>query len=66
MNAAEMRKKSMEELEQVLKDLLREQFNLRMQKGSGQLGRPSRVRDARREVARVRTIMHEKSRGSAA
>lgn len=60
MKADELRKKTMEELAQELKDGLREQFNLRMQKGSGQLSRPDQVKTVRRNIARIRTIMQEK------
>jgi len=41
--------------------LVQEQFNLRMQKGTGQLSNPARVRQVRREIARLRTIMNEKT-----
>ncbi len=56
MNAAELRKKKSEELDTLLQELLREQFNLRMQKGSGQLARPSEMKRVRRDIARVKTI----------
>jgi len=61
MRATELREKSNEELESQLVELLREQFNLRMQKGSGQLIRHSDLKAVRRTIARVRTIIHEKS-----
>ena len=57
MKAAELRKKNPEELNKELMDLLREQFNLRMQKGSGQLTRPSEIKRVRREIARIKTIL---------
>jgi len=59
MNAAELRKKKPEELDTRLQELLREQFNLRMQKGSGQLARPSEMKRVRRDIARVKTIQAE-------
>ncbi len=59
MNAAELRAKPQEELQEELSKLLREQFNLRMQKGSGQLSKPSEVKRVRREIARVKTILTE-------
>ena len=59
MTAAELRAKKPEELEKLLHDLLREQFNLRMQKGSGQLAKPSRMSGVRKDIARVKTIMNE-------
>ncbi len=62
MKASELREKSLKELEQTLHELLREQFNLRMQKGSGQMPRPDQFRKVRRDIARVKTIMNEKRR----
>ncbi|MGE0386749.1 MAG: 50S ribosomal protein L29 [Gammaproteobacteria bacterium] len=66
MQAKELRQKSREDLDKLLRELLREQFNLRMQKGTGQLDRPSRLRDVRRDIARVNTVMNENRSGSAA
>lgn len=63
MNAAELREKSREDLDGLLVVLLREQFNLRMQKGSGQLSKPSQVKRVRREIARIKTLLHEKTAG---
>ena len=48
-----------------LNGLLREQFNLRMQKGTGQLSNAARLKSVRRDVARVKTIMNEKIAGNA-
>ena len=45
--------------------LLREQFNLRMQRGIGQLSKPSELRRVRRDIARVRTVLNEKKQGEA-
>ncbi len=59
MKAAELKKKKPQELNTLLYELLREQFNLRMQKGSGQLSKPSEVKRVRRNIARVKTILHE-------
>jgi large subunit ribosomal protein L29 len=59
MKASELRGKDRDQLKQALFDLLREQFNLRMQRGSGQLTRPLRMRAVRREIARIKTVMHE-------
>jgi len=59
MKATEYRGKTTEELRGILLDLKREQFNLRMQAGSGQLTKPSEVKRVRREIARVKTIMNE-------
>jgi large subunit ribosomal protein L29 len=60
MKANELRTRSPEELEKELMSLLREQFNLRMQRGTGQLSKPSQMKAVRREIARVKTIMGEK------
>jgi large subunit ribosomal protein L29 len=60
MNARELRGKSDGELRSELVDLHREAFNLRMQKGMGQLSRPSQVRRLRRDIARLKTILSER------
>ncbi len=44
---------------QELAELLREQFNLRMQKATGQLSNPANLRKVRRAIARLRTVMNE-------
>lgn len=62
MKAAELRSRNSGELQQLLVELLREQFNLRMQKGSGQLGNPSRFKALRREIARIKTVLNEKAK----
>lgn len=62
MKVAELRSRNSGELQQLLVELLREQFNLRMQKGSGQLGNPSRFKALRREIARVKTVLNEKAK----
>ena len=59
MKAAELRQKKPEELENMITDLLREQFNLRMQNGSGQLSKPDQMKLVRRNIARVKTILKE-------
>jgi len=61
MNSVEMREKSVDELQTSLLDLLKEQFNLRMQKASGQLGQSHLLGQARRDIARVKTILNEKA-----
>jgi large subunit ribosomal protein L29 len=65
MKASELRSKSETELKEELQGLLREQFNLRMQKGTGQLSNPARMKSVRRDVARVMTVMNEKTAGEA-
>lgn len=59
MKASELRQKSKEELMTVLLDLSRTRFNLRMQKGTGQLSKPDQVRKVRRDIARVQTVLNE-------
>lgn len=61
MKASELKEKSVEDLQKELHGLLREQFNLRMQKGTGQLTQPHRVSQVRRDIARVKTILSEKA-----
>ena len=60
MKAAELRSKSSEELNEELLALIREQFNLRMQKGTGQLTKPSEVKRVRRQIALIKTLLTEK------
>ena len=60
MKANELRQKSTEELQKELHGLLEEQFKLRMQKGTGQLARPHLMKEARRNIARVKTVLQEK------
>ncbi len=59
MKISELRKQSAKELDQQLVDLKREQFNLRMQKASGQLVQTHEIRRTRRDIARVRTAQTE-------
>ena len=64
MDIAELRQKKPEELDALILELLREQFNLRMQKGSGQLSKPSEMKRVRRTIARVKTIIAEMAAGN--
>ena len=57
MSIKELRGKSPADLSAQLLDLRREQFNLRMQKGSGQLSQTHEVRKVRREFARIETLL---------
>lgn len=59
MNANELRQKSKPELNSMLQEKAREQFNLRMQKGIGQLSKPDQMKKVRRDIARIHTILHE-------
>ena len=61
MNASELRQKSRDELKQELLALLREQFNLRMQRATGQASKPHLFQQVRRNIARVRMVMSEKA-----
>jgi large subunit ribosomal protein L29 len=60
MKAAEIRSKSVSELRLELGNLLRESFNLRMQRGTGQLSRPDQMRKVRKDIARVYTVINQK------
>jgi len=64
MKAQELRNMSADDLQQQLHELLKEQFNLRMQKGTGQLSRPARVNAVRRDIARIKTVMAEQKAGA--
>lgn len=59
--ASELRSKTPQELRAELLNLLREQFNLRMQKATGQLSKPDRVRAVRRDIARIQTVLNEQT-----
>jgi large subunit ribosomal protein L29 len=60
MKATELGEKNQAELRETLNDLLKEQFNLRMQRGTGQFSRPHLMKDVRRNIARVKTVMNQK------
>jgi len=62
MNAHDLREKKEQELREELSGLLREQFNLRMQRGIGQLPTPHDIRRVRRDIARVKTVLSEKKK----
>ena len=62
MNLRDLRTKSDGDLRKELLDLNREAFNLRLQKGTGQLPRPSQVKAVRRDIARIKTILSERER----
>ncbi len=63
--AADVRAKTPDELAAMLLDLRKEQFNLRFQRATGQQEGVARVRQVRREIARVKTISAEKARSAA-
>ena len=60
MKAEEVRGLTADQLKDKLADLKKEQFNLRFQKATGQLENTARVRQVRRDIARIKTIAAEK------
>ncbi|MDA0307866.1 MAG: 50S ribosomal protein L29 [Proteobacteria bacterium] len=64
VKAEELRSKTPDELKSQLTTLKKEAFNLRFQGATGQLENPARMRLVRREIARVQTILAEKSRAA--
>lgn len=60
MKATDVRAKTLDELRTELESLKKEQFNLRFQKATSQLENTGRVRQIRRDIARIQTIMREK------
>ena len=64
MKAADLRQKTEDELAEQLQELRKEAFNLRFQKASGQLENTARVREVRRDIARIKTILGERRRAS--
>jgi large subunit ribosomal protein L29 len=60
MKASEIRALSNEELQKKLDDLKEELFNLRFQSVTGQLDNPMRIKEVRKDIARVKTIMRER------
>ena len=63
MKASDLREKTPEELQEELLKVRKDQFGLRMQKASGQLGQSHLLNEARRDIARIKTIMAEKENG---
>ncbi|QNT77318.1 50S ribosomal protein L29 [Entomobacter blattae] len=63
LKASDLRAKSKDELSTLLLDLKKEQFNLRFQKATGQSEGTDRVRQVRRDIARIKTIVNEPARG---
>ena len=61
MNASELRNKSIAELKDQLLGLRQEQFNLRMQKATGQLGQSHLLLQVRRDIARVKTVLNQQA-----
>ena len=66
MKSSDIRAKTADELQQQIDDLAKEAFNLRFQRASGQLENTARVRQVRRDLARIKTILGERSRAAVA
>lgn len=62
MKADDLRKKSAEDLGKELLELREEQFKLRMKQATGQMTRSSDMRAARRNIARIKTVLREQAR----
>ncbi len=61
MKSNELREKSVEELNAALGDELKQQFKLRMQHSTGQLNESHLVKDVRRNIARIKTVLNQKA-----
>jgi len=61
----DLRAKTDDQLDSDLVELKREQFNLRFQAATNQIERPARIREVRREIARIKTLQGERSRAAA-
>jgi large subunit ribosomal protein L29 len=66
MKAEDFRVMTADQLDEQLVKLKKEQFNLRFQRASGQLENTSRVREVRRDIARLKTVQVQKRNGAAA
>ena len=64
MKASELREKTVDELEQREQELAEQLFALRLQKTTGQLEKPAKMRTARKDLARVLTVLNEKKQGA--
>lgn len=62
MKAKDLRKKTKEDLVALRGELTKESFNLKMQKGTGQLSKPDQVKKVRRDIARINTLINEMAR----
>ena len=65
-NASDLRVKSDDQLSGDLAELKREAFNLRFQAATNQLERPARIKEVRRDIARIKTLKTERTRAAAA
>jgi large subunit ribosomal protein L29 len=66
MKFEELTKQSDDQLVDQLAELKREQFNLRFQAATNQIEKPSRVREVRRTIAKIRTLQNERARAAKA
>ena len=64
-NATDLRAKTDDQLGEELGNLKREAFNLRFQAATSQLEKPSRVKEVRRDIARIKTLQNERTRSAA-
>jgi len=65
MKTGDLRSKSADQLKEQLVQLKKEQFNLRFQQATGQLEKTARVKEVRRDIARVKTLLSEKAQAEA-
>ncbi len=61
-NTAELREKSVDELQTRERELVEQLFKLRFQRATGRMESPAKMRQVRREIARIKTLVNEKSR----
>ena len=66
MKAAEVRAQTLDQMNEELAKLKKEQFNLRFQEATGQLEKTARVKQVRRDIARIKTIARQKAAESKA
>ncbi len=60
MKVKQLKEMTVEELDQQMSEIKKEQFNLKLQQVSGQLENPARIKELRRSVARIKTIRNQK------
>jgi large subunit ribosomal protein L29 len=65
MKAADIKTMTVDQIDDEVLKLKKEQFNLRFQRATGQLENTARVREVRRDIARLKTVAHQKRQGSA-
>ena len=62
MKASELKSKTVDELQADINELVKTQFEFRMQDSIGQLGQPHLLREVKKDIARVKTVLNEKKR----